>query len=220
MICYEGAELQRLFEAPKRRWIVEEISRRGYSPDALRNDKNKMLEIVSASKLLEDKEEVEIFSALYLFPQFYPDGSKVCFLLKDGLDPVKNPVDSLEKLKKSLKEKDLSDFGLLGSDGLRMFQLKAYRGANTTKDLLAFLGEKLLHYANNMGDVNFLIILQTAGDIGEIDFKDLHKQLKTIGLKGGGHILISYNEENKFDVMNTIFPDFGTTRIPFKKFAP
>ncbi len=219
MICYEGLELRSLFEEPKRKWVAEEIIRRGYTPDALRKDLSKMMEIVNASSLVDDKEEVEIFSALYLFPQFYPTGSKICFLLENGFDPMKTPINSLTKLKESIKEKDLTDFCFLGDDGLRAFQLKAYTGETTHEGLFGFLKKKLLHYSNNIGNVNLLIVLQSKGDIGENFFEFVHENLKTLNIKGGGHILISYNEDNKFDLIVTVYPMLGTTKIPHKMFS-
>lgn len=217
IICYDSPDLKALFEAPMRAWILEEVIKRKIE-DVLR-DIDKMLQLVAEWKGFKDKEEIEIFSALYLFPQFYPKGTQICFKLKDGIDPRKTPIESLDKLKIFLKENDLTDFLLRVDDGFRAFQLKAYKGKTTSKELFAFLKKKLDRYGNNMGDINFLIMLQSEGDIPENFFKEIHEALLTLPLKGGGHILISYNENNKLDVMNTVYPTLGTTTVPYEYFA-
>ena len=64
-----------------------------------------------------------------------------------------------------------------------------------------------------------LIILQSKGNIEKNFFEDVHERLKELVLKGTGSILITYNEENKFDVMNTVYPILGNTRVPYKKLS-
>jgi len=219
MICFDGFELKQLFEKPIRKWLQQEIIKNGYSTDDLiQNNKAKMHEIVARTKILKSKEDIEIFSALYIFPKFYSKESKICFLLKDGIDPTKENIDSLDKLKNSLKEKDLTDFLLWSDDGFRAYQLKAYTGKTEINELFQFLKKKLLHYCNDLGETNLLINMMSQGDFTGDFFQELHEKIKTLGLKGTGHIIISYNEENKFDVMNTIYPILGTTRIPHVNF--
>lgn len=218
MICFDSADLARFFEISGKRALWREIVRKGYSEAELLSDRRKMEEIVDAVKLVKDKEDVEIFSALYLFLKFYP-GAKVCFLLKDSVNPTKEAIDSLEKLKSSLKENDLTDFGLMAKDGMRAFQMKRYKGKTEIGELLSFIKEKLLHYANDIGEVNLLFVLQSEGPIVGSFFHDIYEDLTKLKVKGTGHILISYNEEDKFDVINTVYPFLATTRIPHKNFA-
>jgi hypothetical protein len=218
-VCFDPADLKQIFEAPWRKLLEEEILRRGYSSeDLLRNGKEKMIEIVNATNNLQDKEDIEIFSALYVFLKFFSEKDQVCFLLKDGVSAKVENIDSMEKLKESLKENDLTDFGLMNDDGYRAFQLKQYKGKADPKELFAFMEKKLRHYGNNMGDVNLLVVLQSQGAIEENFFEDLHANLKTLKLNGSGHILVSYNEDNKFDVLNTVYPTLGTTRIKHELF--
>ncbi len=218
-ICFDTTDLEKIFETPWRTWFREEIARRGYSAEELlRAGKEKLVEIVDAAPKSKSKEEIEIFSALYLFPQFYP-GSMVCFPLRSEVRPIAENFDTLEKLKASLKENDLTDFGLIRNDGYRAFQMKQYKGTTNPDDLFAFISEKLRHYGNNMGDVNLLILLQSQGPIEENFFEDLADKIATLNLKQGGHILISYNENNRFDVINTIYPILGHTRINHEFFC-
>lgn len=218
MICFDQEELKDIFEAPSRKQLTEEIQKNNFKPVDFLIDKQKVQKIMSSIKIINDKEDVEIFSALYMFLKFYSKTSKICFVLKDGINPQKDDISNLKKLKESLKENDLTDFGLMSSDGFRSFQLKAYRDKLTSDECFNFLKKKLKHYANDMGDTNFLITLQSGGEIPENFFEDIHNNLKSLNLKGGGHILISYNENNKFDVINTVYPTIGNTRIPFEKF--
>ncbi len=216
-ICFDSFDLKQLFETEGKGRLIREIKKSGYSTEDLLIDESKIHEIVNTVKLVKDKEDVEIFIALYSLFRFYPKESKICFLLKREVDPKKEPIDTLEKLKNSLKENDLTDFGLMTDDGLRNFQLKQYIETVSADGLFNFIKEKLLHYGNNLGDTNLLIILRaTKGDIRGSFFHDLHKKLKTLSIKGDGCILVLYNEENKFDVMNTVYPNLGTTRIPLR----
>lgn len=218
MICFDNLELKHIFESPMRKWLQEEIAKKGYSTDdLLRDNKAKMHEIVASPETLKDKEDKEIFSALYIFPGFYPKESKICFLLNDGVDP--KSIGSLDSLKISLKEKDITDFLLWHDDGFRAYQLKAYTGKTEMNEFFEFLKKKLLHYGNDLGETNLLINMQSQGDFTEDFFHDIHEKIKTLGLKGTGHVLISYNEENKFDILNTVYPHLETTRIPHENFS-
>jgi len=216
IICFDSFDLKKLFEAPSRKKLLEEVLKSGYSPEELIGDQRKKEEVVEKVKIVTSKEEKEIFCALYMFPRFYPGESKICFVLKDGIDPQKESIDTLEKLKKSLKEEDLTDFLFLHNDGFRAYQLKAYLGKTEVNEFFEFLKKKLLHYSNDLGEINLLVIMQSQGAFTGNFFQEIHKRLETIGLKGTGHVLVSYNEENKFNVMNTVYPILGTTRIPLK----
>ncbi len=214
MICFDKYELKHIFDAQWLLLLQQEIIKNDYSTeDLIRDNKAKIHEIVANSKPLKDKEDIEIFSALYIFPKFYSKESKICFLLKDGVDPRKKNIDSLDKLKNSLKENDLSDFLLWHDDGFRSYQLKAYTGKTEINDFFEFLKKKLFHYCNDLGQINLLINMQSQGAFTGDFFQDLHERIKKLGLKGAGHILVSYNEENKFDVMNTVYPTLGKTRV-------
>lgn len=216
MICFDSEELKQIFAFSPKQQLAKEILKSGYSREELMSDRTKMEEIVDKVKLVNNKEDKEIFLALYSFSKFYSNKCKVCFLLNEGVDP--GSINSMDKLRSSLKEDDLTDFLLWHDAGTSPFQLKAYMGKIDAGEFFEYLKKKLLHYGNDLGETNLLINLQSEGDLAEGFFQDLHERLKTIALKGTGHILVSYNEEDKFDVINTVYPTLGTTRIPREKF--
>lgn len=219
LICFDPEDLRNIFEAPLRGWIKNEITQKGYSQEELlNNNKAKMFEVVERWKGLQNKEDIEIFSALYLFLKFFGEKSLICFPLKDEKKIDTENINSIEKLKRLLKENSLTDFGFMGDDGYRAFQLKQYRGNSDDKLLSEFIRKKLLHYGNNLGDTNLLIILQSAGALEENFFENVHENIKNIELRGKGNILISYNEGNKFDVINTVYPTLVTTRLKHEEF--
>lgn len=217
MICFDQEELKQIFEAPSRKCLEEEVEKSGYSNYDLMQDCEKMIEIASKIKIIKDKEDLEIFSALYIFPIFYPEKSKVCFLLKNGVNA--KTIGNLETLKASLKERDLTDFLFWHSDGFRAYQLKTYRGKTEINEFFSYLKNKLLHYANNLGETNILFLMQSNGDFMGNFFHDIHEKIKSIGLKGTGQVLILYNEENRFNVINSVYPNLGTKRVPFDNFS-
>ena len=212
MICFDESALKSLFEISKKQKIREEMDKKGYSSEDLQANRGKMQEIVDEVKGIEDKEEIEIFSAVFCYLNFYP-GSKVCFLLKGEIDPSKNKIDSLKKLKTALKENDLTDFGFMSQDGFRAFQLKAYKGITAINDFFTYVKKVLIHYGNNLGEVNLLFAMQSKGDFTGDFFHELHRRIIELNLKGSGQILVSYNEENKADVIITVYPELGTARV-------
>ncbi len=139
--------------------------------------------------------------------------------MKDGFNPEKQTIDSLDELKKNIKENHYVDVCLLDKDGLRAFQLKSYRNNCNIIDFMSFLNRKLEHYAFDLGATNLFITLQSSGEIEENFFHNIFEQLKKKKIKGTGEILITYNENNKFDVLNTVYPRLGTTRIPYKRLS-
>ena len=220
IICFDKDELKKLFETPSRKILEEEIRKSGYSSEELMKDKTRMKEVVDRIKLLNDKEDIEIFAALFIYWKFYPKDPKICFLLKTGIDPRKNAMDTLEKLKDSIKENDITDFLFVNTVGECIsIQLKAYRGNNEVKEFSKYLEDKLMGYGNDLGDTNLLIFMQSRGTIPENFFHDISDYVKAIKLKGTCHVLISYNENNQFDVINTIYPILGTTRIKHEHYT-
>ncbi len=220
MICFTQAELSGLYGTAKKLEIAKEIAAKGYAPIEMMFDPQKLNEIVDTLKErgLKSKEDVEIFVALFTYLEFYSEDSRVCFVMKDSFNPRKTPIQTFDELKNALKENELTDFAIASADGLRQFQLKRYRDELNTDSLLAFIQKKLAHYGNDMGGRNLLILLQAdeGTDIGVIDFEVLSQALKESDIKTEDHILISYNEMNKVNVINTVYPTLGTTRIPYK----
>jgi hypothetical protein len=58
--------------------------------------------------------------------------------------------------------------------------------------------------------------MQSGGHIEGTFFQDICENLKHAVIKGTGHIIISYNENNEYIVMNTVYPSLTTKRIPYK----
>jgi hypothetical protein len=219
LVCFDIQDIRNIFEAPSREWLRDFIFSEasflaGGFPYFLR-DKDKMLEIANQHSLLNDKDDVEIFTAAYMMLTFFPKESRVCFYMKDGFNPNKHDVNSLESLKKNIKENHHTDVCLLSNNNLRAFQLKNYKGNCSTAEFMCFLTKKLKHYAFDLGTTNLYITLGSSGEIEEDLFRNIHDQLNKLNLKGTGEILVTYNENNKFDVLNTVYPILGTHRVPY-----
>ena len=219
MVCYDVNHLKEMFEVPSRDIIMREILGEGPFDIGDLRDKAKMDEIAKRHKIVVDKEDTEIFSAAYVFLKFFPKDSQLCYYLDNKVNVKVNPLNTIANLKSSIKENDINDFFILSPDGLRAFQIKAYTGESGVEFLFIFIKEKLLHYGNDLGKTNLLIRLQSKGEISGNYFHDLHSSLKTINLKGEGEISILYNEENKFMVLNTVYPILATKRIPHVPFS-
>jgi len=218
MICMDRADMLKLFHSKKIE-LIEEMQLKGYTVKELANNSEKMNQIVDivVDRGLRDNAEVEIFIALFSILNFYPAESKVCFVLNNDFNLSKDIIHTLKDLKDAIKEYELTDFAILSSSRLGQFQLKRYRGELDTSSIFKSIKHNLAHYGNDLGDVNLLILLQTEGkDISVIDFHELNQQLIDCDFKSQGKILILYNEENKFDVINRIYPDVTTSRIPFE----
>lgn len=211
-VYFDENDLKELFERSTRAELKQKVEESGLKPDELLNDPEKIKEILSSIEMLKSKEDIEIFTALYHMLAFYP-GTKIGFPLEDLRDVGSNPIQSIDQLKKLTKENDLTDVYLIGADGARAFQLKGYEGLTNSDDLFEFLKMKLLHYALDLGDVNLFVTLRCGGDIADLKLEQVHQKLKELGLKGGGHVLLSYNEENQNDVIVTLYPKLTQTRI-------
>ena len=217
IVCFREEELKTLFENAKGMEILEEMQKRKVFFDDLRKDKQKMWNIANTigSKTAEDKDDHEIFAVLYGFLKFFKKNSQICFELKNNFS-LKKQIKNLTDLKKVKKEDTLNDFIVKSKDGFRQFQLKRYRNKPTTNDLLKFIKSKLSHYCNNLGDTSLLIVLQSKEeDILEIDFYKINEEIKKIDLKSNAQILISYNENNKLEVINQVYPELARHEIPY-----
>lgn len=222
MVCLTKDEFTAMYKGAKQAELFAEIVKMGYSLEEIRADKAKMQKVVDAvhSNRANDKEEIELFVALFSQLEHYPEGSHVCLILKDGLDPRKETPTTFDELKAALKENEITDFGIMSDDGLRQFQLKQYRGPLTTDDLFSFIESKVRHYGNNLGETNLLVVLQSPeADLGNVDFDDMCTRLNKIGIKSGSEILLSFNEENKYDVIVRVFPEVGHTKKEHQSLA-
>ncbi len=221
MICLTIDELLNLFRKARLKDLERVLDEKGYELVDLHHDSGKMHEVADSivEENLRYKEEIEIFAALEACLNFYPKESKICFALKDNINPKQYDFSSLENLKNATKENELTDFAIFSEDGLRQFQLKQFQEILSNDSLFAFIEKKLKAYGNNLGEVNLLIQLQgPKKDRGivqqmSIDFEKLHEQILGMNLKFSGQILIQYNENNKFTVIHQVYPELRSKQI-------
>jgi len=215
--CFSKDELLRMFKIAKKTELLKEMVKRGFSFDDLRNDYSKMKEVsdVVGERGAQDRDEHEIFAAVFIFLDFYEISSEVCFKLKSDFNSHKDRIVSLQDLNKF--RTDPPDFIIKSTDGFREFELKRYRDGLNTEEIFNFIKKKVAYYANDLGDMNLLLVPQSIPySVSSINFHELHKQLKSLNFKFEGQILISYNENNKESVINQVYPELATKRIPFK----
>ena len=218
-ICFTLEEIDSLFKKMMLFQLIKLMKENSLSFDDLSKNPQKMIELSgqASKKYSEGKSEHEIFVAYYIISEFYGENPDICFELKEKFNSKNIKISSLNDLKTCIKESTLVDFAILSKKEFRQFQLKRYLGEATTEKLLRFLKEKLLHYGNDLGHVNLLVILSKGGDLSQVNFKLLHEELKKLNIdEKGGWIMLSFNENNKFSVINQIFPGFSRTEIPFK----
>ena len=173
---------------------------------------------VMSESIGKRKEEVEIFSAIYLFSGFYDSDVHVCFYMHDSFNPQKDPVNSLHDLIRQTKENSQADFLLLDSHGFRQFQLKRYVGPFETEALAKYIEEKLAHYGGAMDSVNLLFLIQSkGGDFANMDLQVLHERLLAMGLTFKGEILLSFNLQDEFNVISRLFPTLASRKIPVER---
>lgn len=221
MLCYKKEELEDMYKQAKKEELLNAIRQKGYSLEHLRSNKSKMQEIVDEVRndLTRRKDEIEIFVALFWHLGMYPEGSSVCFVLKDTVDPRKTLINTVEFLKASIKESDATDFGVMSGSDLRQFQLKQYKFGLNTDELFAFIEKNINHYGKGLGETNLLILLQSSGtDVGEINWGELNEKIGGIGLEINAEIMVSYNENNEYHVINVVYPEVGTCRVEISKF--
>lgn len=169
---------------------------------------------IISNKIFNDRDDHEIFASIFIFLDFYESGSEICFELKD-FNPSRDKITTLQELNDF--RDDPSDFIIKSSDGFRGFELKRYRDGLTTNEVFDFLEKKIKHYGNGLGAINLLVTLQSIdNDISNVDFQELNTNLKSMRLQFQGEVLISYNENNKEMVINQVFPNLTTTRIPIQ----
>ena len=214
-ICLTIPECEAFYKEASIKLMFEVMKGESVTLQDLMNDRKKTLDIVykAVAEGLKSKEKVEIFAAVYSVAEFYQGEIKVCFDLKSSVDKNSVNINSLQDLIDSCEENTLNDFSIISSNSLRTFQLKRYREALQTNTLFEFIKKVLLKYGNDLGETNLLIVLQSEDkNLDGLDFKKLYNLILSLGIKARGHILISYNEENKVSVLNTVFPQLGTTR--------
>ncbi len=84
LVCFDVQDIRRIFEAPSRRQLLSEVFKEDSFSQTdyvtFLKDKDKMLKVAGQYSLVNDKEDVEIFTASYMMLTFFSKNSRVCFL--------------------------------------------------------------------------------------------------------------------------------------------
>jgi hypothetical protein len=216
ILCFSKKELMLLYKESKISELIQEMTRRKVSFEDLQGDQTLMQEIANivGDQGATDRDEHEIFAALFLFSRFYTTDCEICFGLNKNFNPESSQISILADLNCYRDNANISDFMINSHDGLRAFQLKRYRGVMDTKSIFTFIHEKVIHYANNLGDTNLLIQLQpTPYSNCYIKFQEIHKKLSASNLTFKGEILISYNHNNEKHILVQVYPGISKHEI-------
>lgn len=219
MICFSRDELEKLFKEAKTKDLHNELSRHGLNLHDLGSDHAKMEEITDklSAQGAADREEHEVFVALFIMLNFYDQKAEICFELNQQLDESIG-IQDLKTLNKYREGTD-TDFIIRTDVGFRKFQLKRYPekyiGKLEHKNLMNFI-EKTIGRYGSIQDTNLLIILQPK-DLRdrEIDFEYIHQNLAKKGYTFTGQILLTYNENNVSSVLIQVYPELKQMNIPF-----
>ena len=219
MLYFSKEELIQIYKKSKIFDLTQEMIRTGASFKDIQKDRSLMQEIADAvgDRGAEDRNEHEVFAALFSFSRFYPSDCEICFRMNRNFDPENSQILTLNDLNRYREEADISDFIINSSDGPRFFQLKRYRGVMDATSIFNFIQRKITHYANNIGDTNLLIQLQPVPySSSHIDFHKIHENLLMLKLTFNGEVLISYNNNNKKHVLVQVYPGISKHEIPME----
>ena len=222
IIFFERDELQRIFELSKKAEMVQAMKDDGYAFSDFFRDRSLMQKLADSLGLrgANDKDEHEVFAALFIFIDFFAPGAQIGFEL-EGFNSNKDTITTLKDLLKFRKESSDSDFGILQDEGYRAFQMKRYRGKMEASDVAAFIKKKLDHYGGSLGNTNLWVVLQPpAWTESNLDFPDLFAQIQAFQFDYPGHIWISYNNRNIEEVIVQVHPDLRKSTRPRKDFTP
>lgn len=218
MIGFDKVDIKALYYNNAINELYEELDSRNISLSNFRNDQVLVNEITDylAKKNTKEKSDIEFFVALDFAVTFCPEDTQIYFVLKRGIQPRDVQIKTISDLKNIHEEDTLTDFSICSNDGLRQFQLKQYRDQLTTIKLLEFIDVRLKKYANSLGQVNLLILLQ--GNIDEkefqtsnVDFNIVNHVLSQKGYNFKSQILIAYNEQNKQYIIKQVYPNLTTS---------
>lgn len=209
-IIFSKNELKQIYVRHNTAALLNFLQEKGENAHNLIKNKLKAEQIVEefVEQKMQDKENIEIFIALFCFIEVYDSEQKICFDLKDNVNYKNIKIQNLNDLLKIVKENTINDFGLLDNVGIREFQLKQYRGPLQTQDIFDFLKKKIKHYGNDLGDTNLLVTLRSADHLNQIDFREVHNRIMKLDLKFKGEVLIYHNENNSFYIVHQIYPEF------------
>lgn len=219
ILCFSKEELLRIFKASKNEELIREMTERGVSFNDLRDNPELMREIADAvgERGAADRDEHEVFAALFAFPRFFESDCEICFEVNGDFDPTTSSVTSLAELNRYRQGVNTSDFMIKSGDGFRRFELKRYRGVMDAQSIFEFIREKIRHYSNDLGDTNLLLQLQPIPySASRIEFHEIHESIKALGLTFQGQVLISFNQNNENHVLVQVYPEILKNEIPFQ----
>ncbi len=217
ILCFTKEELHRIFKVSKIGELLQEMVRRGTSFDDLRGNSALMHEITDTVGIrgAADRDEHEVFAALFSFSRFYDPNCEICFEVNRNFDPKNPQITDLADLNRYRQGINTSDFMIRCKDGLRKFELKRYRGTMDAENIFEFIREKIAHYANKLGDTNLLIQLQPIPyTAAHIEFREIHDRLQALDFDSQGEILISFNQNNETHVLVQVYPGISKHEIP------
>ena len=216
IICLTQEELRFMFERFKKNQMLERLAKEGMTLYDLQHNRAEMekLALKMGKEGAKDRDEHEVFAALYVFSKYFDQDCQICFELSN-FNPEKDAIDSFEELLRFRKVDSDSDFLIMQNDGLRKFQLKRYRDEMTAEKIFQFIKEKIEHYGGSLGNTNLWILLQPeAWSQQKIEFHEIHESIWTLHLKQDGHILVAYNEGDKENVTVEVYPKIQKTVRP------
>lgn len=219
ILCFSKDELRRIYKASKIPELFQEMIRRGIFFDDLRANPILMQEIANTvgDRGAGDRDEHEVFAALFSFSRFYEPDCEVCFEVNRNFNPRNPQITTLADLNQYRQGVNTSDFMIRANDGFRKFELKRYRGTMDAQNIFEFIREKIVHYANNLGDTNLLIQLQSVPySRTHIEFHEIHENLQALGLIFRGEVLISFNQNNETHVLVQVYPGISKNEIPIE----
>lgn len=217
IVCFSKSELEALYQASEKAELLNEIVKEGYSStDLVDSSTMEKLTDSVARRRAADRDKHEIFAALYVYVNFCGPGNEICFELKPGFNPRSDRIASLEDLIRFRNTDSDSDFIIRAIDGVRILQLKRYRGALDPSGVFNFIKQEIAHYGNNLGDTNLVIQLQPPRYtiIDQDFFHEVHDRLKMLGLTFRGEVLISFNQDGKEQILIQVYPELTQMRIP------
>lgn len=219
IICYEKKELEKLFKASMSHKIERKLANLGIPMGALINNFQKIEQLIDGiiKRTAQDRDEHEIFFAIYVMSNFYDEEVNIGFKMKSGYNPERDNIHSMDDLI-SFRQIDTDyDFIIQTRDGFRMMQLKRYRGELSTESIFAFLKGKIKGYGNNLGDTNLLILIQPNKDfdVATLDLEQLNVNIQTLNLSFRGQIILAWNERNVNNLLVQIYPELRKKTIPF-----
>ena len=219
ILCFSKRELRGIYKVSKIPELLQEMTRRGVSFDDLRENPALMQEIANivGGRGAVDRDEHEVFAALFSFSRFYGPNCEVCFEVNRNFSPEITTITTLADLSRYRQGVNTSDFMIRGNDGFRKFELKRYRGIMDAQNIFEFIRAKVAHYANNLGNTNLLIQLQPIPySASRIEFHEIHERFQSLGFGFEGEILISFNQNNESHILVQVYPGISKNEIPIE----